>query len=148
VLIAFFFFIFSCSSENSSQLLFSFLQIEQKNPFLASSKEPLSDPLSFKILLEILSPFWKRTSKSDFAIRSYSRPPGILANGAYVGGVFDPINNQIVFVPSAQASQSEWHIYDCRTQRIVVYLQPAEPLADGAYQGGVFDPINNQILTT
>jgi hypothetical protein len=46
--------------------------------------------------LESLSPFWKKNSKSEFAIRAYSRPAGTLVNGAYTGGVFDPTNNQIL----------------------------------------------------
>jgi hypothetical protein len=151
VIIAFLFFVFACSSESESMLLSSSLQVKQRNSqssFLDITSLSVSESTSLKRLLEILSPFWKKNSTSDFAIRSYFKPLGGFADQAYVGGVYDPVNDQIVFSPYGQAPEPEWHVYDCQTQRVLSYSKPSGTLVNHAYAGGVYDPINNQILTT
>jgi hypothetical protein len=55
------------------------------------------------------------------------------------------LNNQIVFVPTNQTPQTEWHLYDCRTKTILSYPRPDGTFASWAYIGGVYDPMNNQI---
>jgi hypothetical protein len=148
VLFTFLFFYLSCSFEAPSDPFSFSLQIEQKKS-LSSSLKPsfsLSEPFSLEVLLKILSPFWKKNNQSDFGIRSYSRPAGIFGNNAYAGGVYDPTNNQIVFVPWHQAPRDEWHVYDCVTKTILSYPKPSGTFAAGAYIGGVYDPINNQIV--
>jgi hypothetical protein len=86
----------------------------------------------------------------DNPFHSTSNPLENRSVGSYVGGVFDPLNHQIVFSPHSQAFQAKWHRYDCLSQTLQAYdnsfhsssLQPTS----GTYYGAVFDPINNQIV--
>jgi hypothetical protein len=72
----------------------------------------------------------------------------------YMGGVYDPLRNQIVFVPNKQAQQTAWHHYDCPTRTIEAYESPFDSnstpvdhqVVDQAYYGGIYDPFNNQIV--
>jgi hypothetical protein len=145
MLIAFLMFCLSCSSESQSTPLGLSLQIN-RNQTKTQTNFSSSQPISLHELLQMLSPFWKKQTKSEFAIRSYSRPFGVLADPAYVGGVYDPLNNQIVFVPHSQGSQIEWHVYDCKTQTVLAYPKPTGTILNSAYNGGVYDPINQQIV--
>jgi hypothetical protein len=124
----------------------------------------LQDPVDLNLLRKILSPFFKNQNKSSFALRAYSNPFHSTSTPedhraferAYVGGVYDPVNNQIVFVPFMQAPRSIWHRYDCSSQMIQAYSNPFHSTStpedhrvfERAYAGGVYDPVNNQILIT
>jgi hypothetical protein len=51
-----------------------------------------------------------------------------------------------VFVPSDQASEFEWHVYDCETKKVLSYPKAAGIFSIHAYAGGVYDPQNNQVV--
>jgi hypothetical protein len=121
------------------------LKVESK-AFPFPNHVSLFQSFSRDSLIEFLSPIWQRQKKSDFAIRSHFSSAGTLVNGAYVGGIYDPINNQIVFIPRHQTLQAEWHVYDCVTGTVLAYPRPSGTFASGAYYGGVYDPTNNQIV--
>jgi IS1 family transposase len=142
VLIISLFFLLSCLPESKESVLSLSLKVQSNN-----STNEFHEPLSFNHLIDLLSSFWKKNTKSNFQIRSYSTLSGLYVSAAYRGSVYDPTNNQIVFVPSNQASQAEWHVYDCATQNIFSYPKPSGVFADAiAYVGGVYDPTNNQIV--
>jgi hypothetical protein len=77
------------------------------------------------------------------AVVAYAHGATAVAS-AYIGGVFDPVNNRIYFVPSAQADQANWHYVNLTTGAVVAYAHGATAVAS-AYIGGVFDPVNNRI---
>jgi hypothetical protein len=55
-------------------------------------------------------------------------------------------DNQIVFIPFHQGSQSEFHVYDCATKTILSYSNLTGMLPHFVYGGGVYAPLNNQIV--
>jgi hypothetical protein len=148
VWLAFFLFLKACSPESQMNFRSLSLKVQSKNP-LASLPNQLnlsfSQSFSPHLLFEFLSPFWKNNTSSEFGIRSYTRPAESFGGSAYYGGVYDPINNQIVFIPMGQANEAQWHVYDCKTQRILAYPKPSGHF-NYDYAGGVFDPTNNQIV--
>jgi hypothetical protein len=144
------------------------------NPFYATSNSAIAgayaggvfDPLSNKIIFVPVSQAnqstWHRYDCSTQSVEAYPNPFHstsefeefkVLEN-AYLGGVFDPINNQIIFVPRQQGGQTTWHKYNCSTQAIETYPNPfysgstpQEYRAVGvSYVGGVYDFLNNQII--
>jgi hypothetical protein len=70
---------------------------------------------------------------------------------AYVGGVYDPMNHRIYFIPYAQADpssfQSRWHYIDCSSGQVQSYAhnRPSSEFQTRAYVGGVYDPIQGRI---
>jgi hypothetical protein len=146
------FFLFCRENDPKNNLLHLSLQTEKT--FSSTSSEnldslSLKDPVDLNILFNILKPFFNQISRPEFAIRVYQKESGPFLENAYRGGVYDPINNQIVFVPWSQAIEIQWHRYDCATQRIQTYPNPygSEDFSSyGAYEGGVYDPINQQII--
>jgi hypothetical protein len=162
----FFLFLLSCSHPFESNSLGGQLQTQAPfgaaKAFFHSGELSLQDPVDLNLLRKILSPFFKNQNKSSFALRAYPNPFHSTSTpedhrafaGAYVGGVYDPVNDQIIFVPTGQAPRSMWHRYDCSTQRIEAYLNPfhststseEERAVGTAYMGGVYDPVNNQII--
>jgi hypothetical protein len=162
-----FLFFLSCSQTSHSNPLGFQLQTQAPSrgspSFFDAGELSLKDPVDLSLLLKILSPFFKNQNKSNFALRAYPNPfhstsdpiENRVVAGAYWGGIYDPINNQIVFAPFVQANRTTWHRYDCSTHTIQAYENPFHSTSDpeehravaaGAYLGGVFDPINNQII--
>jgi hypothetical protein len=156
----------ACSDPFEAKTLSLKLQTQRSSRVSIHSSNPrelsLHDPVDLKILLKILSAFFKNPQKSNFAIRTYhnsfhsaSAPTGKQTlERAYVGGVYDPSNNQILFIPDKQAPQTTWHRYDCSRKTIEDYQNPfhsasmseEKRIVLGAYHGGVYDPINHQIV--
>jgi uncharacterized protein (DUF2147 family) len=65
-------------------------------------------------------------------------------NGAYIGGVYSPINDRIYFVPFASADA--WHFVDCETGNVEEYDHGlSQAPVNNAYVGGVYSPKNNRI---
>jgi hypothetical protein len=62
---------------------------------------------------------WHRYDCSTQTVKAYANPFDSSSNpadeqsvgAAYVGAVYDPLNNQIVFVPSDQALRTTWHVF-------------------------------------
>jgi hypothetical protein len=159
-----FLFLISCSEASESLSFGLELQTKRSSSFSEFSEDELSlrDPVDLGLLLKILSPFFK-SSKSDWALRSYKNPFHLTSipseertvSAAYTGGVYDPVNNQIVFVPHNQAPQPTWHRYDCLSNMVEGYPNPFHSTSlpeedrtslNAAYHGGVYDPVNNQII--
>jgi hypothetical protein len=135
---------------------------EAANPFFHLDGLSLHEPVDLGLLRRILSPFFKNKNKPGFAIRAYPNPFHSTSISieeqavaqAYIGGVYDPVNNQIVFVPFAQGPKMTWHRYDCVSQSIEAYSNPFhststnedEKAVANAYVSGVYDPYNNQVV--
>jgi hypothetical protein len=167
VMILFLLFLISCSDPFESKTSDLKLQTEEFSDFLSHSSVSrelsLRDTVDLSLLLNILSPFFKNPQKSEFVIRAYENPfhstslplEERAVSNAYYGGVYDPVNHQVVFVPTAQGNRSAWHRYDCATRKIEAYENPFHStsipedhrvVGVWAYQGGVYDPVNNQIV--
>jgi hypothetical protein len=159
-----FLFLISCSDFSQSNLFHLELQTNITSNWLESFSQnelSLRDPVDLVLLSKMLSPFLKGP-KSDLAVFSYDNPfhstslpveqRAVIAG--YFGGIYDPINNQIILIPYHQAPQSIWHRYDCATRTIEAYANPfystSTPAGNraigGAYYGGVYDPLNHQII--
>jgi hypothetical protein len=110
--------------------------------------DPVNNQIVFVPATQASSLEWHVYDCSTQTVLSYPSPSGVFSAGAaYTGGVYDPVNKQIVFVPHAQATQAEWHVYDCGTQTVLSYPSPSSLFSAGAaYAGGVYDPLNNQIV--
>jgi hypothetical protein len=161
----------SCS--DSSHSFASRRELQTQAPSTQSSNLSLHEPIDLALLLKILSPFFKTQHKSQSALRAYDNPFHNTStpenhrsfDNAYIGGVYDPLNNQIVFVPSDQSAFNEFlfppehhpiklHRYDCLSNTIEAYDNPFHALSTpaenrivgSAYRGGVYDPINRQIV--
>jgi IS1 family transposase len=139
----FFFLLVNCS-ESLSQIHSK--KIETQKLFSIKKTFSLVDPISSFHLTEFLKPLWEKNKNTSFAIRRYAH--GVTpVGGAYSGGVYDPINRQVIFIPSNQAKQSHWRIYDFVNKTIIQYERPLENIASlHAYEGGVYDPLNQQIV--
>lgn len=72
--------------------------------------------------------------------------PGNSVPNAYSGGVYDPINNKIYFVPFSQANQSVWHYIDCtKSTNFIASIPNTSTAQANAYVGGCYSPVNKCI---
>jgi hypothetical protein len=117
------------------------------NAYAGGVFDPINNQIVFIPLNQAAETEWHLYDCITKTILPYPRPEtGTFVLNAYAGGVYDPLNNQIVFVPWNQAPQSQWHVYDCATKAVLSYPKPFGSLPNGAYVGGVYDPMNNQIV--
>lgn len=84
---------------------------------------------------------------------SYKHKTNIYDDYAYAGGVFDPINKRIYFIPYCQATKEIWHYINCDINsddydigEIVSYKHNSDNLLNYAYVGGSYCPTNNRIF--
>lgn len=63
---------------------------------------------------------------------------------AYAYGCYSPVQKRIYFCPSSQATQANWHYYDCETETVVSYAHGAT-IVNGDYSGMVYSPTQNRI---
>jgi len=65
---------------------------------------------------------------------------------AYLGGVYNPVDKVIFFIPYAQATQSKWHYISCSNGSVVAYTHGLTNLPQlNAYAGGVYSPTEHRI---
>jgi hypothetical protein len=132
----------------------SYFHGRDSSEFTGSYVGGVYDPLRQRIVLvpggQSLSAQWHYIDCQTGDVQVYNHGYDSDFGGlCYYGGVYDPVNSRVYFVPRCNPeSSSRWHYYDCDTGLIVAYEHgiSGEIVSSVAYVGGAFDPIHKRVI--
>jgi hypothetical protein len=118
--------------------------------YIGGAFDALNHRIYFVPFGQSKSPRWHYIDCLKGQVVSYEHQISIseIHEQSYNGGVYDPFQNRIYFIPREQVKEPYWHYVDCKTGQIVSYLhnQPLSDFNDAGYFGGVLDVSSGRIF--
>ena len=116
------------------------------NGYQGGVYDPYNDMIWFAPVAISNQASWHRIDCSDGTVESYAHGFGTsIAQNAFCGGVYDPYNNYIWWVPYGVSNGSYWYYVDCSDKSTNSYSNNSGISTQYAFCGGAYDPISNRI---